>query len=202
MRMTSASTLRTISHDDTFAHNWKAEILERPPLIAPARQYVYPQAVEEIERGALFLHIQPNQSAPAAPFLATFALGFAAPTLPHGLWSCPDPNQLCAVAGGYAYVVNVPQPEKWQQISYRPVTAIYPVAGHRLLIFAGFHTLCALGETGLAWETKRLSWEGLRITGHGQDAIFGFGWDLATDKEVPFTVDLCTGQHTGGAGPG
>jgi hypothetical protein len=196
--MTSSPARRAATRDATFAHNWKAEILERPPLIAPSRQFVYPQAVEEIERGALFVQIS-IASAPA--FLATFALGFAEPSLPHGLWSCPNADQLCAVAGGYAFLVDARQPETWQQISYRPVTAIYPALQHRLLIFAGFHSLCAWGVNGLAWETKRLSWEGLRITDVEGDTVAGLGWDLMTDCEVPFTVDICTGQHVGGAAP-
>ncbi len=202
----SAQPPRPTNRDTSFASDWQAEILERPPLISPTRQYVYPQAVEEVERGALLLHVTPPHTAPlhaaswnAAPFLATFALGFQEPSLPHGLWACPNPHQLCAVAGGYAYVVNARQPEQWQQISYRPVTTIRVVASHRLLIFTGFHSLCALGEAGLAWETKRLSWEGLRITDLQADTLSGFGWDMATDTEVPFTVDLRTGHAIGGA---
>ena len=192
---------RTPTRDASFASDWQAEILERPPLISPARQYVYPQAVEEVERGALLLHVTPARASAsdAAPFLATFALGFQEPSLPHGLWACPNPHQLCAVAGGYAYVVNAHQPEQWQQISYRPVTTIRVVASHRLLIFTGFHSLCALGEDGPAWETKRLSWEGLRITDLQADTLSGFGWDMVTDAEVPFTVDLRTGHASGGA---
>jgi len=189
---------RAATRNLSFAHAWQAEILERPPLIAPARQYVYPQAVEEVERGALLLHVTPPN---ATPFLATFALGFQAPTLPHGLWACPNPQQLCAVAGGYAFVVNAQQPEQWQQIVYRPVTDIFVALRHRLLLFAGFHAICALGENGLAWETQRLSWEGLRIP-HQQpdsDTLEGLGWDLHTDTEVAFSVNLRTGHHTGGA---
>lgn len=191
-------TPRLPSRNDSFAHTWHAEILPQQPLIAPARQYVYPQLVEEVERGALFVHVAPPD---ASPFLATFALGFAEETLPHGMWSCPNPTQLCAVAGGYGYVINVEHPEIWEPVPYRPVTAVSIVPTHRLLVFAGFHSMCALDENGCAWETERLSWEGLRITEIQTNILSGFGWDLMTDQEVPFTVDLRTGIHTGGAGP-
>ena len=182
--------------DRTFACSWRAERLERPPLIAPARQHVYPLAVEEVERGALLAQIYPDA---AQPFLSTFALGFQSPTLPHGLWTCPNPDELCAAAGGYVYIVNTRQPERWQQITYRPVTTILPHAQQRLLIFVGFHSLCAWGASGLAWETARLSWEGLRITDVQADTLTGFGWEMQTDTEIAFTVDLRTGRHTGGA---
>jgi len=68
----------------------------------------------------------------------------------------------------------------------------------RLLLFIGFHSLVAWGVDGLAWESARLSWEGLRITEIEGDTLRGFGWNLMTDKEVEFSLDLLTGQHQGG----
>ena len=114
--------------DTTFPHDWRVEILETPPLIAPTRHYIYPQAVEEVERGALQIYFRSRPEADTA--MATFALGFADPTLPHGVWSCPNPQQLCAIAGGYAYVVDVHRPEKWMQIPYRPVTWVDAAPEH------------------------------------------------------------------------
>ena len=98
-------------------------------------------------------------------------------------------------------MIQVDRPEIWEPVPYRPVTMISIVPTHRLLVFSGFHSLCALGDNGCVWETERLSWEGLRITEIQTNILSGFGWDLMTDKEVPFTVDLRTGIHTGGAGP-
>ena len=192
-------TARSSTFDTTFPHNWQVEILAEPPLIAPTRHYVYPRAIEEVELGALqvLLRSQPG----VAPVMATFALGFADPSLPHGIWTCPNPQQMCAIAGGYAYVIETNRPEQWMQIPYRPVTSVHAVGEQGLLLFASFHTLWALGAAGLAWETSRLSWEGVRVTAIDGRLLHGFGWDMATDAEVPFTVDLATGNHTGGAGP-
>ena len=39
---------------------------------------------------------------------------------------------------------------------------------------------------------------GVRPDANGADALHGFGWNMTTDKEVEFTVDLRTGAHTGG----
>jgi len=185
--------------DESFPHPWQAQILPGRPLIAPARQYVYPLAMEEVELGALELLLRVQ--AGAAQVGMTFALGFADPALPHGLWSCPDPGQLCAVAGGYAYVVRADEPKQWMQVPYRPVTSVHPAVESGLLIFAGFHRLWALGSTGQAWETERLSWEGVRVTEVGGGQLHGFGWDMATDTEIPFRVNLRDGSHTGGSGP-
>jgi hypothetical protein len=157
---------------------------------------VYPAQVEEVERGALEIMIRPFGA--ALPFLATCALGFAGPAVPSGVWACPDPAWLCAVAGGYAYLVDTHDPGRWEQVVYRPVIAVTPVAEHDLLIFSSFHSLLAWGRSGKAWQTSRLSWDGLHITGIRGEMLFGLGWDMSTDRELEFEVNLKTGEHRGG----
>jgi len=179
--------------DLTFPQQWQATILERRPLIAPARHYVYPREVEEVERGALELLIRPTPNDPE--FLATFALGFADPTVPAGVWSCPNPQWLCAVAGGYAYLVNTADPKQWEMVKYRPVLSVTPVPSQQLLLFSGHQSLMAYGPDGKAWETLRLSWEGIKILEAREASLIGLGWDLMTDQEFKFEVDLRTGEH-------
>ena len=129
--------------DSTFAHAWQAEILASRPLILPGRQFVYPAQVEEVERGALEVMIRPPDS--ARPFLATCALGFAGAGVPTGVWACPDPAWICAVAGGYAYLIDTRDPTRWQQVEYRPVTEIRPVADQDLLLFSELSFAACLG---------------------------------------------------------
>ena len=98
--------------EDAFPRTWTAEILSVPPLIAPARQYTYPLQIageeDALARGALLLLVR---SAPGQPtFLATCALGFRDPTMPTGIYSSPNPTELCAVAGGYAYLIDTTEP--------------------------------------------------------------------------------------------
>ncbi len=181
--------------DCTFAHDWEAEVLASRPLILPRRQFVYPVQVEEVERGALEIMIRPAGS---APFLATCALGFAGSAVPTGVWACPDAAWLCAVAGGYAYLIDTRDPARWEQVVYRPVTAITAVAEQDLLIFSSFHSLLAWGREGKVWQTGRLSWDGIRITSIQRETLLGFGWDMKTDQELLFEVDLKTGRHHGG----
>ena len=181
--------------DCTFAHEWQAEVLASRPLILPSRQFVYPVQVEEVEHGALEIMIRPVGS---APFLATCALGFAGSAVPTGVWACPDAAWICAVAGGYAYLIDTLDPARWEQVVYRPVTAVTAVAEHDLLLFSSFHSLLAWGPEGKAWQTGRLSWDGIRITSIQRETLFGFGWEMKTDQELPFEVVLKTGEHRGG----
>ena len=175
-----------------FPHSWEAEILSTRPLIKPQRSYTYPRVAEEIERGALEVMVQPAGHAPQ--FLATFALGFADPVAPTGLWSCPNPDDLCAVAGGYAYIVNTLDPASFTHIAFRPVFQPLPLPDRNLLLFAGHQALLAWGPRGQAWQTRRLSSEGIRVTEMRGDKLHGFGWDLLRDREVPFIVNLRTGE--------
>jgi hypothetical protein len=187
-----AGTMTSPTIDLSFPHTWSAEILSRRPLILPTRQFVYPRQAEDIERGALEVMVRPTG---AEPFLATFALGFADPTAPTGLWSCPDPDSVCALAGGYAYIVNTKDPERFEQIEYRPTLLVRPLTSHGLLIFAGHHSLGAWSTLGKSWQAERLSSEGIEITRIEGNHLEGTGWDLMTDRDVPFTIDLQTGAR-------
>jgi hypothetical protein len=179
--------------------NWTAEILARPPMIAPARHFTYPQRIageeDALARGALQLMVRP---ANGEAFLATCALGFKDPSMPTGVFPCPRAQEMCAVAGGYAYIVDTEQPERCTHIALKPVVEVHVLHEQNLLLFADFHTIVAWGEQGLAWQTGKLSWEGLRIDTIEGNTLYGFGWNLMTDKEVAFSVDLLTGQHRGG----
>jgi hypothetical protein len=195
----------------SFPHHWQAEILTARPLILPPRSFVYPAQADEIERGALEILIRTvgrdfspdirstekdGALAPEVhrqPFLATCALGFRDPAVPTGLWSCPNPDEICAVSGGYAYIIDATAPEHFTMIPFRPVLEIHPFAAQRLLLFAGHHTIIAWGADGQAWQSEKLSDEGVTITAIEGAQLHGKSWNMMTDKETPFTLDLRTG---------
>jgi hypothetical protein len=184
---------------ESFPHTWIARILTAPPLIAPARQYIYPQHIpgeeDAMNRGALLLDIKPSLS---PNFLATCALGFRDPSLPTGVFSCPRPDDLLAIAGGYAYLIDTQSPETCLHLPLRPVAQILPAPSAGVMLLAGFHTVSALDAAGIRWQSARLSWEGVTLSHADADHLYGTGWNLQTDREVPFTVNLLTGAHTGG----
>ena len=184
---------------EAFGKTWTAEVLRSAPLIAPARQFVYPQRVpgeeDALGRGALLLMVRP---AAGGSFLATCALGFREAALPSGVWACPAVDEMLAVAGGYAYLVDTRRPATCELLEQRPVTAILPAPAEGLLLLMGFHDVLALGSDGVRWRTARLSWEGVSVSAVRDGWLYGEGWDMFADAEVPFEVDLRTGQHVGG----
>jgi hypothetical protein len=181
--------------DFSFPHRWQAEILAARPAILPARRFVYPRDADEVERGALEVLIRPS-SLDALPFLATCALGFRDPAVPTGLWACPNPEEVCAVAGGYAYLIDTAVPERFTMIPFRPVLDLGSLVAEDLLLFAGHHAILAWGRDGVAWQSEKLSDEGVTITGVESGLLHCLGWDMMTDRERPFALDLRTGLRT------
>lgn len=189
---------------DTFPRTWSAQTLTAPPLILPSRHFVYPQLIpgeeESLARGALLLQVQPAEG---GTFLATCSLGFNDRSLPTGVFACPQPDHLLAVAGGYAYLVDTLHPERPELLPLKPVVHIAAVAPSDdeptgLILLAGFHNLFALDANGIRWQSARLTWEGLTITSLINGQVHGTGWNMMSNKDVPFTVDLKTGAHQGG----
>jgi len=184
--------------DFTFPKNYEVRKLESAPLPHPMEKlYQYPGEIEEGDRSGTYLRVVPKSGLAWSGF---FALGFDSDQVVSAVCSCPDPGSLCAVAGGYAYVVQAADPTQWFRIEQRPVVDLTVVHELHLLLFTGFTTITALGTSGLAWTSERLSWDGITINEISGDKLSGLGWDAMADKEVPFVVDLKTGKHTGGAG--
>ena len=185
---------------DSFPRSWSATLLSSAPLIAPARQFVYPFRVageeDAMSRGAIQVEVKPLKG---GTFLATGALGFRDPSLPTGIRSCPRAEDMLLLAGGYAYLIDTLEPERCHHLPVRPVTGIFPAPEQELLILAGFHHLMAVGVNGPAWESARLSWEGISLDGIEGGRLCGTGWDMKADRELPFSVDLRSGEHSGGA---
>lgn len=182
--------------DLSFPHRWQAQVLAARPLILPPRHFVYPRTVEEVERGALEVMIHPDHESrqPAAsPFLATCALGFRDAAVSTGLWSTPNPKEICAVAGGYAYLIDTSAPENFTMLPFRPVLEIRPAVPESLLLFAGHHSILAWGRNGKAWQTGKLSDEGVTMNEIVDGTLRGTGWEMMKDKETHFTLDLANG---------
>lgn len=185
--------------ENTFPASWTATLLSGPPLIAPARHIVLPQAVpgeeDALARGALWAEVRPRTG---GTFLLQCALGFAGKHVLSGLWTTPDPEVLLAVAGGYAYRVDTAAPEQSTLVPLRPVVRCLPVEEPASLVLAGFHAVHVL-QAGTDWVSPRLSWEGVELTAVRDGMLHGTGWHMRTDRELPFELNLQTREVTGGA---
>ena len=182
-----------------FPHTWQANVLPGPPMIAPARHFVLPQAVpgeeDALARGALWIEVTPSTG---GTFLLQCALGFAGAGVATGIWATPEPDVVLAVAGGYAYRVDAAAPERSSLLPLRPVVSLHPVPAADALVLVGFHSLYVL-QGGEAWQSPRISWEGITITGVEGEVLLGTGWHMQSDREMPFALHLSTRTLEGGA---
>jgi len=148
--------------DLSFPRHWQAETLPARPLILPTRHFVYPAQADEVERGALEILVRAAET--TQPFLATCALGFRDPAVTTGIWSCPHPDEICAVSGGYAYIIDTIDPTRFTMIPFRPVLRVLPNPPGNLLLFISHHAILAWGSNSQAWLSEKLSDEGVTVT--------------------------------------
>lgn len=175
---------------------WQARVLTGAPMIAPARMFTFPLAIageeDALARGALWVEVR---AAGQAAFVAQCARGYATGGVAHGLWRCGA--DVLAVAGGYAYRVAVAEPERTVMLPMRPVVQVLEVDSPGVAVLVGFHAVTVVGGDE-AWQSGRLSWEGVTLTGVEGAVLHGTGWDMVADEEVPFELDLWTRELRGG----
>src|SRR6185437_2639060 len=122
-----------VRFDFTFSHSYEARILDGPPPVHPLEKlYHFPMELEEGDLAGTYVRVIPKRGPAWSGF---FALGFDSEQVVNAICACPDPDSVCVVAGGYAYVVKATDPTQWIQIEQRPVTEIRAVVELELLAF-------------------------------------------------------------------
>jgi hypothetical protein len=105
----------------------------------------------------------------------------------------PNPHEVCTVSGGYGYVIDSTDPARFTMLPYRPILQIHAANEASLLLFVGNRDILAWGAHGEVWQSPKLSDEGVSVTSVESTTLRGLGWNMITDKETPFTIDLHSG---------
>ena len=184
-----------IKLEESFIHDFHCEQLEELPGGRRIRYY-YPSGTTEGGHDGLIVQVSPDSG---DSWIGIFAFGTLTQKGKSGLYSWPDPKSLCVVSNGRGYLVRADDPTKHDVIKVDPVLDVIPVAAKNLVVFANFTELVAYGEPGLEWESERLSWDGIKLTGVTGDWIEGKVWNPRIEAEVGFRVNLMSGEHEGGA---
>lgn len=183
--------------DESFTRSYECERLTESPVTARARHYYYPGASTTGGSDGILLKVQPEQG---EWWLGTFAFGGLTPAGVSGIFTTPDPQKFCVVDGGRGYLVSADAPTVWERIDAVPITDLRPIRAQQIIVFATFCELVAYGKSGFKWRTKRLVWDGLKITEVTETLIKGEGdWNFFKSAGESFVVDLATGAHEGGA---
>lgn len=180
--------------DFTYPRSYEAEEVREIPgtgkLDVPV--LYFPRPVHRAEYDGLWLRIRTENG---KSWIGVFAFGYSSPPAFSRVVSSPDPERVCVVARGAAYLVKADEPERWERIPFTPALDIRSVPAYGLLVLADFTRLAAYGSKGLVWQSPRLCWDELRVVAVSSDRIEGVGSDPTNlNASRPFAVDIKTGR--------
>src|SRR5690348_16637351 len=93
-----------------------------------------------------------------------------------GVYSCPDPNALCVVSNGAGYMLDVRDPEGYQEIPVSPVLHVVPAVKVGVLVFANYTDVLAWDSKGRRWLAERVSYDGIRDLHVDSGVLRGLAW--------------------------
>ena len=154
--------------------------------------HYFPRATTRTEHGGIWLKVTPSSG---TPWVGVFDFGYKQPPAISMIVTTPNPDRLCVVSAGAAYLVNANQPSNWEQLHLFPVLDVRLILDLQLIVFSTFHRLAALGAEGVVWESPRVCWDDLQIDRCDADRIEGTGFDpTSASEKMPFSVDPRTGR--------
>lgn len=179
--------------DFTFPHSYEVQELHELPAtgkIDVPLLYI-PEPKTRGEHDGLWLTFR---SSNGESWVGVFAFGNSSPSAVSRVISTPDPEAVCIVSRGAAYLVRPSEPNAWHQVRVSPIIDVRILPEHRVLLLAGFTKLIACGNRGVLWESSNLCGDELKILRVTSEAVEGSGYDPAKAGEARFAVDIKTGQ--------
>tara|TARA_R110002020_G_scaffold466285_2_gene688736 strand:- start:1825 stop:2379 length:555 start_codon:yes stop_codon:yes gene_type:complete len=179
--------------DKSLTHRYDFEILEEPK--SGYEIYYYPGASTLGGMDGVIVQINPEHG---ETWIGIFAFGNVSKNGALGVYTTPHSNKLCVVANGAGYIVSSDNPEKWEEIKSIPIIDARISKAQNLLIFADYTGLIAYNDNGVKWKTRRLAWDNLKIIELSDDYIKGEYFDIRSDRDEFFEVNLVSGISKGG----
>ncbi len=155
--------------------------------------FFFPRSKDERERSGWWLRISP---ANGSSWVGVFAFGYPSSRSISKVVSTPQPDRVCVVSRGAAYIVNVEEPDRFEEVPIFPVLDLRCIADHQLLVFADYTKLAAYSGRGIAWVSSQLCWDELQIRSISRGLIEGVGYNPIDSRanESTFAVDIETGR--------
>jgi hypothetical protein len=110
----------------------------------------------------------------------------------------PNARDLIVVAGGQAYIVE-PKSRHSIEIFGAQICWSQALPERQLVLFHNGLWFTAYAPAGQLWQTRRLSWDGVRVETILYPSLSGEAWTFDGDRWVPFALDLHTGEVSGGS---
>jgi hypothetical protein len=110
----------------------------------------------------------------------------------------PDGKSVIVISSGQGYCVDADSKELLSEFG-GSLTGFIAIPGYSMLVLSDDIYLHALLPSGFAWQTKRISWDGIQKLALSADTIVGEAYDAMSDTWMPFSVSLDNGRVNGGA---
>ena len=179
--------------DKTLAHKYDIQILEE--LKEGYEIYYYPSASTQSGKNGVIVQVNPEQG---KTWIGIFAFGNVSKDGFSGVYTTPHFNKLCVVSNGAGYIVSSDNPKDWEEVKSIPIIDVRISKAQKLIIFADYTELIAYNDSGVKWKTKRLSWDSLKIIELSNSYIKGEYYDIRSEANEFFEVDLVSGVSKGG----
>lgn len=129
----------------------------------------------------------------ADAWIGSFPADARSPTM--GLYACPSPNDLLAVTGVHAFLIDVRHPGHAESLPVGPIRFVHRPPAAQLLVIGSWIKLAAIDTSGLRWVTGRLFLDDLELVETSQDVILVRGAIHAVpgDQHV-LTIDVTSGD--------
>lgn len=181
--------------DLSLPHSYEIEEIGDFPGTGRFRDpiFYFPRPDEGKESGGLWLRVKAGNG---KSWIGVFAFGYSSPPGFCRVVNSLDPNRLCVIANGAAYVVKADEPEVWDKVPVSPVLDVRLVPEKGLIVFSDFIRLTAYRGGTPVWRSPRVCWDALKIIRITGEAIEGVGYDPTNSitHELPFSIDLETGR--------
>jgi hypothetical protein len=109
-----------------------------------------------------------------------------------GVFVWPAATHICVIARGSAYVIQADNPDIYEELSIVPVIDAHSIVEQRIIVFCTFWEISAFGEKDRLWTTQNLARDGIEINKIENGFIYGVS--KSYDKDLPFKIDLKTGE--------
>jgi hypothetical protein len=186
------STVNQITIDLTFPADYEVRLLEELPASSAVLEIARSGRVAD---GGVLIEVFPTTG---EAWSALVANGPTSVSAAHtGVYSTPVTDELCVVAHGDAYVINVAEPERWRALEDAPVIAVRCAPSDGLLVLATPWRVVGLGSSGVAWRTSRIAIDGIELGKISDGHLRGVA-DPDDDESREFVIELRTGYHRGG----
>ena len=182
-----------INLNKAFESKFLIEPIEDLPVGMPT--YYFPDTSTEGGSDGPIVKVTPPGG---TSWVGIFAFGQLVKNGLSGLYPMPDQKQFCVVANGRGYIVDAGDHSRWEELMAQPITDVREILDKGMIIFANLTEITAYDSTGKKWTTKRLALEGFKIVDISSERIVGKYYDIRSEADNLFEVDLASGEVKGG----